>query len=522
MALNKEQQGTVNANIASTANFFYPSLVNFSAGEGLAGGGNLSSSRSFSLDINSLTENSSPTTSTDYLVYWNNGEGGHRKILFDDLPSSGGGGGGTWGSIIGTLSNQTDLQNALNDKADISTQLPSGGATNDVLVKASNTDYDTQWTTLIEGSTQSALARLFSVQGISDNSTALTANSRTIITIWNTANYAEPGITFNGTTVTIGPELDGKTLFFSCAIGGDSNNRAELNLYLVKNGSEDIAMTSNYTARDTDQNLGGTTMPMKDVVVADGDSFHFEYFLDPDGTVVPSIDDMWYITIVGEKDIITPTAIQGPQGPPGNMSWEGAWSAGTYLLDNIVTNEGAVYICTVASTTEEPSVLASDWDILMEAPTAAPRPVTHLISNTSTNIGGPTGSTTIIPWNNQLAHNSTYFTHDTSSNNSRITVVNTGRYEIKASLLADNTGGNRSSIAGRLRVNGVNTIERSTNIAYSRGLTFGNRLTPWVNTELELNAGDYIEFETVCVFSEQTDAVNLVSGESEFIIRYLD
>lgn len=30
----------------------------------------------------------------------------------------GGGGGGTWGSITGTLSSQTDLQNALNDKAD--------------------------------------------------------------------------------------------------------------------------------------------------------------------------------------------------------------------------------------------------------------------------------------------------------------------------------------------------------------------------------------------------------------------
>lgn len=38
-----------------------------------------------------------------------------KKITIN---SSGGGGGGTWGSITGTLSDQTDLQTALNNKAD--------------------------------------------------------------------------------------------------------------------------------------------------------------------------------------------------------------------------------------------------------------------------------------------------------------------------------------------------------------------------------------------------------------------
>lgn len=43
-------------------------------------------------------------------------------ITLEVTPASGSGGGGssTWGSITGTLSNQTDLQNALNDKANIS------------------------------------------------------------------------------------------------------------------------------------------------------------------------------------------------------------------------------------------------------------------------------------------------------------------------------------------------------------------------------------------------------------------
>lgn len=43
----------------------------------------------------------------------------------------GGGGGGTWGSITGTLSNQTDLQNALNLKYDASN--PAGYITSSAL-----------------------------------------------------------------------------------------------------------------------------------------------------------------------------------------------------------------------------------------------------------------------------------------------------------------------------------------------------------------------------------------------------
>jgi hypothetical protein len=40
--------------------------------------------------------------------------------------SGGGGGGGTWGSITGTLSAQTDLQNALNAKQNLATPTTAG------------------------------------------------------------------------------------------------------------------------------------------------------------------------------------------------------------------------------------------------------------------------------------------------------------------------------------------------------------------------------------------------------------
>lgn len=49
-----------------------------------------------------------------YSVVWDNGTG---KFVLDDI-SGGGGGGATWGSITGTLSDQTDLQTALDGKQD--------------------------------------------------------------------------------------------------------------------------------------------------------------------------------------------------------------------------------------------------------------------------------------------------------------------------------------------------------------------------------------------------------------------
>ena len=46
------------------------------------------------------------------------------------------------------------------------------------------------------------------------------------------------------------------------------------------------------------------------------------------------------------------------------LNWQGAWSAGTYVLDDAVENDGSAWVCTAASTTEEPSAIAIDWDLL--------------------------------------------------------------------------------------------------------------------------------------------------------------
>jgi len=59
-----------------------------------------------------------------------------------------------------------------------------------------------------------------------------------------------------------------------------------------------------------------------------------------------------------------PTGATGAAGADGDFinSYQGAWSAGTYTLGEIVVNAGSSWICTAASTTEQPVGTPTDWD----------------------------------------------------------------------------------------------------------------------------------------------------------------
>lgn len=66
------------------------------------------------------TPESDPMTALDFAWYATDYSGTEQKVVLDNDPRlSGGGGGGTWGSITGTLSDQTDLQGELDDKEDV-------------------------------------------------------------------------------------------------------------------------------------------------------------------------------------------------------------------------------------------------------------------------------------------------------------------------------------------------------------------------------------------------------------------
>lgn len=59
--------------------------VTITAGEGLSGGGALSTDISLALDVNELTADASPDKASDYVPTWDASAVGHKKVLLQDL-----------------------------------------------------------------------------------------------------------------------------------------------------------------------------------------------------------------------------------------------------------------------------------------------------------------------------------------------------------------------------------------------------------------------------------------------------
>ena len=62
------------------------STVNLTAGAGLTGGGNITASRSFALDINGLTTDPTPDVAADFLATYDDSAGAVRKVAINKLP----------------------------------------------------------------------------------------------------------------------------------------------------------------------------------------------------------------------------------------------------------------------------------------------------------------------------------------------------------------------------------------------------------------------------------------------------
>lgn len=57
------------------------------AGEGLAGGGNLSADRTFTISISTLSEDTSPDSASDFVVIYDASAGNHKRVKLANLPS---------------------------------------------------------------------------------------------------------------------------------------------------------------------------------------------------------------------------------------------------------------------------------------------------------------------------------------------------------------------------------------------------------------------------------------------------
>lgn len=118
---------------------------------------------------------------------------------------------------------------------------------------------------------------------------------------------------------------------------------------------EDLGMIIKYPA---EVGPSGPTGPTGETgpIGPQGDSLEYDW----DGTELG-------IRVEGDSsytytDLEGPTGPTGPQGEVG-VDWQGPWSAGTYTEDQGVSNNGSSFIAN-KETTEEPSLTATDWDLL--------------------------------------------------------------------------------------------------------------------------------------------------------------
>ena len=72
---------------------------------------------------------------------------------------------------------------------------------------------------------------------------------------------------------------------------------------------------------------------------------------------------------------------------------QGNWTAGTYKYLDVVRNGAATYYCKTPTTTQEPSLIASDWGLLAQDASGVDAQ-TLQTTGASVNVGSATPPTT--------------------------------------------------------------------------------------------------------------------------------
>jgi len=149
-----------------------------------------------------------------------------------------------------------------------------------------------------------------------------------------------------------------------------------------------------------------------------------------------------------------------------------------------------------------------------------PLPIIVLSStDTSTTISQSTAQ--ILSWDVETEKDSA-FTHDNSTNNSRITIVDDGTYKIQANIRVESSA-QRLQLVSKILINGV-VQSQPFGSAYIRNA--GNASDFWtcvVNPPpIKLSAGDYVEVQTQ-VESQATTAITgtFQGTDSSFSATYL-
>jgi len=291
---------------------------------------------------------------------------------------------------------------------------------------------------------------------------------------------------------------------FAC--GGEAEAGTGVNLEVIKNGAS-IAETGVFNSH-TITNVTPVAFLAGDII-----NFRTKAVTSSGASCRPCA---WFrVATIGQK------GDQGAPGASGDIVWSGAWIAGTYSINDTVEYNGSSYVCT-AATTEQPSLLASDWDLIASkgdiGPSGSTAPYVHLTILTAVNHGGSNGTVAYANWDGSEIHKDSGFTHSTSTNSSRVQVDTAGRYSLYFNIQCIEGGSARTTLMSHYRIDGTTVVIRGRQRNYSRGSGYGD-LGVSMTTEVDLTSGQYIEVGTTVDDTDGTYTVNSIPAECELIMR---
>jgi hypothetical protein len=164
------------------------------------------------------------------------------------------------------------------------------------------------------------------------------------------------------------------------------------------------------------------------------------------------------------------TGAAGATGADGDITWEGDWSAGEYIENQAVANNGSSYVANTTTSDEPPS---SDWDLLASkgdqgvAGTAKEHASFYLSTGGVTSVAG-TETTLVL---NSTASNSDGSVFSLSSN--QVTVNKTGSFLIMGECYFNTGGSSRTEYTIWLESDSVDVPGTRSGI-YARGYDSGS------------------------------------------------
>jgi len=124
-----------------------------------------------------------------------------------------------------------------------------------------------------------------------------------------------------------------------------------------------------------------------------------------------------------------------------------------------------------------------------------------------------------IKWDNKV-YKSTTYTHSTTTDSEKVEVGSAGLYMINVTVGHDNT--NTTRVVPNISIFKNDTeITETRASTYGRGSNRGDEKAMQINTVLQLASGDHLEVWAWCPFAEDTNAVNTVVGDCEFVMTRL-